>query len=1500
MRDSKLSKGTLLLALSLLCVVMRTGAAPFVNFVSPTNGQHVFNLVGLAGTAQAGTGSIQTVVFSIREVDINGGAGRWWNGTNFQSSSVLLTAQVAGTNWIPTNALPPLNSGMTYILAANMTNTLNDSASTNITVQAPTNSLFWDPGLTSAGTLTLSNPNTNGGNYWFKVTPQAPITRVWRLALNVAAGEADVYLKQGSPPTTSSFQFASQRVGSDGFVLDASQFTPGTDWYVLVTSTFNSQWTLVTGEAFVCDLGLLAADASSSTNAIVGAEGMAFFKTSITSNAPAWRLWLKGATNTLFVKKATAPTAASFDLAQSGLMLIVPPYLTTSNSSGRNFYVRAGAVGLNNGSDWNNAWRSCADIVWGGAGINAGDTVWFAGGLYTNTLTPTVSGTPDAWINIKRVRSTDFAATNAAGWDNSYDSQVVIDPGDHALFFYVSGLSYICVDGRVDSGMKLVCPNTEGAAVAIKQGVNYITLTNLDLSGPGGPTPVIMNGDNRGIDATAWNGSFYEPVNHLTVSHCRIHGQVNNLWLINCYNSTFEYCKIYDSAAANSGQFHANVCATSSSTNVTFRFNEIYNHQVEGIMFIFGGAANWYIYGNVWHDGMTGVSRVLEAQDGIEGPFYFYNNTIANVGTSIGTVNGGFYMPGSRGRNNIYWNTTVPGTPGFQQAYAGLPDNDYDFSNLAFFEPHAITNGANPFVSTNARDYHLVANIGANYPRDKGLTLNSNFRIAFDGNVRGADGSWDIGAYEFGSAAALTNNLTLPSGNPAAPYFVGVSAAPGTAISLESRVQTITDVPFGSDNEIILGPAHFPYVTFRVQVPSQTSAWWIGTMYSSPGFPNIAVRHGQVPNEFWNEGMAQWSPNADASLTLIPLWWPNPAGLKEGTYYVTVYSPTAFQTIFSNYNPTTTNGLTDTISGTLADNARAYYQFNMPASFSGAPVLGWRLDLNASNGTPSLRVRMNSPPDDLEGDGTSPYNTIGATISPSYLGPGAWFVEVRGGGATTYSLTSSVITTNTLRHPLWTMPAFGQSNVAAGLALPLIGDSGVDAAGNALPGDQGTDLAQGRFDYYAVIVPTNNSGVLHTELQKISGNPNLYLRLNAAPTTSHLQFGDYGNKVYDRSLTLAGNSSKYGNWVPLNGRYESQLAPGLWVLAVEAAGGANARYRLRISCGNAVSNGLVQDLTLNGGSFINQTLSGGDWRYYRVLIPTNPPANWVINWSRSAGNAAMFIRDTVPPGDGTFADDYSNPAFNPGPWINPLVQSLETSATDAKNQGPYPRYDTPGTVTLAPPPLRPGSVYYLGFWSSNATTFAVSSTNTGLTLDFTNFLSYSGTLTQVTLPANGSLSYRIDVPPEAVQLLFNVSNSPGVIFAMEQGTPARPGGPAHWTSSSSTINLERNLAPAGTWPWLPGYSYFLSVTNTSAVPRDFTLTLGRQFPTAAPILQTSESDGILRVIVPGQLGVYYIISASSDLKHWQPIYTNTTYFDFVDPDAQYFQERFYKTSVLFP
>jgi hypothetical protein len=233
--------------------------------------------------------------------------------------------------------------------------------------------------------------------------------------------------------------------------------------------------------------------------------------------------------------------------------------------------------------------------------------------------------------------------------------------------------------------------------------------------------------------------------------------------MMNCTNSTIEYTKLYDAAAANSTTWHANVCATSGCTNITWRYNEIYNHQVEGIMWISGGASNWYIYGNVWHDGMTGVSRVLEAQDGVEGPIYFYNNTISNVTMSVRTANNGTYAAGSQGRNNIYWLSSGP----------GLPSDDYDFSNGALSETHGIGGGPNPFVNYSGKDYHLTATIGAKAPRDKGVALGNPYDLDMDGHTRGADGTWDMGAYEYATSGIKMQNANCKTQNyPAQPGLI--------------------------------------------------------------------------------------------------------------------------------------------------------------------------------------------------------------------------------------------------------------------------------------------------------------------------------------------------------------------------------------------------------------------------------------------------------------------------------------------------------------------------------------------------------------------------------------------------------------------------------------------------------------------------------------------------------------------------------------------------------
>src|SRR5207248_305525 len=79
--------------------------------------------------------------------------------------------------------------------------------------------LTWDPGATDAGTQIYTNQSGIGGDYYFAITTLGTADGVWRTALNVQSGEADVYLSLGTLPTTASYGYGSARVGSDGFVL---------------------------------------------------------------------------------------------------------------------------------------------------------------------------------------------------------------------------------------------------------------------------------------------------------------------------------------------------------------------------------------------------------------------------------------------------------------------------------------------------------------------------------------------------------------------------------------------------------------------------------------------------------------------------------------------------------------------------------------------------------------------------------------------------------------------------------------------------------------------------------------------------------------------------------------------------------------------------------------------------------------------------------------------------------------------------------------------------------------------------------------------------------------------------------------------------------------------------------------------------------------------------------------------------------------------------------
>ena len=397
--------------------------------------------------------------------------------------------------------------------------------------------------------------------------------------------------------------------------------------------------------------------------------------------------------------------------------------------------------------------------------------------------------------------------------------------------------------------------------------------------------------------------------------------------------------------------------------------------------------------------------------------------------------------------------------------------------------------------------------------------------------------------------------------------------------------------------------------------------------------------------------------------------------------------------------------------------------------------------------------------------------------------------------------------------------------------------------------------------------------MLRTRLDAISGNPNLYIRAGGAPTLSHGANGESGT-LFDRSLT-ASSGSEYGNWVPLNGRFEFALTNGPWYLAVQAGGGSDVSYRLRMDTGS------ISNLTLNGGSYSNQSLTAGDWLYYSAFIPTNAPVNWNVTFAVQLGNVTMYVRDTSPPGQATSPTDLRD-------WNN-----------DYKNHGPYPNFTSPGSYTLTTPPLRPGDTYFLGFEATADAVFSVECSTNGGYINYTNVIPFYNGFVSDTVPAFGLMKFRIDVPLGADRWIDFSTNSSAVYLYLDQGSAPTITTSDDWYGNGNT-SLNESLDTPGEWPWQAGYSYFLAVTNTSASAQPFVFVMNGEGPGAAPYKFTGVqylSNHTLQLTMEVTAGWTYAVESSTDLINWSVLTTftpSTSIYSYIDSSAPGYPWRFYR------
>ena len=428
-------------------------------------------------------------------------------------------------------------------------------------------------------------------------------------------------------------------------------------------------------------------------------------------------------------------------------------------ASGQVYYVRQGANGNGSGSDWTNAYSSLP------ASLVRGATYYVADGTYSGyDFDDPESGS--AFITVKKAGAQDHG--NAPGWASTYgDGQAVFGRLAFKEGYYV-------IDGQrranweTNYGFRVLSRNVQNDRaiwIANDKQQGFVELRYVDIGGDANAP-----GD-RGIYAL-------DSVHDITISHCYIHDVQVPILLRTNNRFLLEYSLIGPNRRFVSGA-HMEAISDSASDNVTIRYNRFRDILNTGFIVVLasGGkpytvraAENWQISGNVFYyrDGNpaghwgvgTGVINVINDQRAEN--WKVHNNAIVNVRGWSASIR----LPGSNNKvfNNIWFNLgDTPDGKGTSTATGG--DYNWFFLNngrAAPSEPNSTYGQEDPFVDWRNEDFRLKGfGIGA-LPIDNGFNLSNSAGfndVDPDGSVRGADGQWDIGAFELSDG----NDVAAPN-----------------------------------------------------------------------------------------------------------------------------------------------------------------------------------------------------------------------------------------------------------------------------------------------------------------------------------------------------------------------------------------------------------------------------------------------------------------------------------------------------------------------------------------------------------------------------------------------------------------------------------------------------------------------------------------------------------------------------------------------------------------
>ncbi|WP_367873923.1 hypothetical protein [Luteolibacter sp. Populi] len=461
-------------------------------------------------------------------------------------------------------------------------------------------------------------------------------------------------------------------------------------------------------------------------------------------------------------------------------------------------------------------------------------------------------------------------------------------------------------------------------------------------------------------------------------------------------------------------------------------------------------------------------------------------------------------------------------------------------------------------------------------------------------------------------------------------WFASVLAPQGEVIGLDSRIQTVSDLPYnGSINNV--GVTAAPYRVYRVQVPVDQIAWDIQAT-AVAGNPDIAVRKGSVPAEFDNEAFSSTPGSATEAITLVPNY------LTDGTWYITVWGNASYTFSLKNGDPLITPlSFTDlkVNDQTARSGWRFYALTDIPAQVG---ALGWELQLaNQVPGT-QIALRRNKVPGRWQkrADGSTTVADTAATYMDENSTNGfiqrfnhqadVWYVGIFAAQQPLGAFTLDV-------HPI-TPPTLGLESTTQ--------ITGLDAL---------------KWRYYRMDIGADQQGWDLRLKNATGGNCTLLVRRDLLPFNtgtnngSSSSWGPSSDPSWPSGYQWAGG----GDWtgrdydtittprriiddriIAAAGR---PLVPGTYYIGIYNGGtdpisnttGQPASLTLEsrgIGSGLAIS---VDSLSFTPGSSVTvNNLPPREAAYYKVTVPEGTPS-WEFTLTPTAGEVSMVVRrGTVP------------------------------------------------------------------------------------------------------------------------------------------------------------------------------------------------------------------------------------------------------------------------------